>query len=232
MDVRFLPEPEEKFVDGAKPVESDWIDAANMQKVVNGDMPTKLIPEKDIFVREARTGIGRDNQRSVVKDGQLYFTRHVRLKEDITLAMGLSGADQLPNEGMLRLGGEGRLARMLVDENPKPLLLPSESNHAKGLVLMLLTHGDFGGKETPDWRDVHPNLELVTACIGKPVREGGWNYASRRPKPLKSLVPAGSCYFMTVKDGNLEDVILSLHYKQIGQRGTFGYGEIVVGLWK
>ncbi len=238
MGDRVLPKPEkpeETLGEGAKPIESGWLDAANMQKVVNGGLPTEFISEKDIFIREARAGIARDNQKSVVKvkEGSLYFTRHIRLKEDITLAMGISGADQkLPNEAILRLGGEGRLAHMSVDESAQAPLQPTDVSGAKGLVLTLLTHGDFDGEVIPDWQAIHPKLELFTACIGKTIREGGWDYARRRPKPLKSLVPAGSCYFFKVKGEAFSEVIVSLQHKQIGKRKTFGYGEIAVGLWK
>jgi len=233
MGDRVLPELEEELFDGAKPIASGWLNTGNMQRVVNGKLPTGFIPEKDIFIREARTGIGRDNQKSVVKNEQLYFTRHIRLKEGITLAMGLSGADKLPKEGLLRLGGEGRLARLSVDEICQaPPLRPTEYSNAKGLILTLLTHGDFGGEVTPDWRNFHPGLELITACIGKTIREGGWDYAKRQPKALKSLVPAGSCYFMKVKDDKLSDVIASLNHKGIGERQPFGYGEVALGLWK
>lgn len=232
MGDRQLPTPENP-IEGAKPIEGGWLTATDMQKVLNGDLPTGFIPAKDIFVREARAGIGRDNKKSVVNERQLYFTRHLRLEEGITLGMEVSGAEKLPNGGMVRLGGEGRLAHIVVGEMPASLSRPTVVGNPKGLILTLLTHGDFNGKVEPDWIYVHPGLELVTACIGKPVREGGWDYALRRPKPLKSLVPAGSCYFIQVNSGNLTDVIAKLHDdKHIGQRTKFGYGEIAVGLWK
>lgn len=229
---RQMPTPE-KTLEGAKPVEEGWLDAVNMQMVLNGNLPTDIIPAKDIFVREARAGIGRDNRKSVVNEGQLYFTRHLRLieKNGITLGMAAGGTN-LPDGGMVRLGGEGRLARIVVGKLPAALSAPKVIGNPKGLILTLLTHGDFGGKVEPDWSIVHPGLELVTACIGKPVREGGWDYARRQPKPLKSLVPAGSCYFVKMNNGILADVVTNLHGKQIGQRTKFGYGEIAVGLWQ
>jgi len=60
--------------------------------------------------------------------------------------------------------------------------------------------------------------------FGKAVREGGWDYKLGQPKPLRSLVPAGSVYFVK---GNLST--LETH---IGNRTAFGYGEIAVGIWE
>ncbi|MHB8474076.1 MAG: type III-B CRISPR module-associated protein Cmr3 [Gammaproteobacteria bacterium] len=230
MGDRQLPTPE-KPLEGAKPIEEGWLNVTNMEGVLKGELPTSFIPANEVFVREARAGIGRDNQKSVVNERQLYFTRHLRLQEDIALGMAAGGAE-LPYGGMVRLGGEGRLARIVVGTMPAALDAPPVDVNPKGLILTLLTHGDFGDKAEPDWERVHPSLELVTACVGKAVREGGWDYAQRQPKPLKSLVPAGSCYFVQVNNGNLADVIAKLHGKQIGQRTKFGYGEIAVGLWK
>ncbi len=216
----------------AKAVEGGWLDAANMQRVLNGFLPEELIPSEKIFVREARAGIGRDNLKSVVNEGQLYFSRHLRLNEQITLGMGLGGVAPWTGGRMLRLGGEGRLAHAHSEQMPMALSAPTIQGKGKGLILILLTHGDFKGKSEPDWQQVPGKLERVSACVGKPVREGGWDYAKRGPKALKALVPAGSVYFVRAPDENLAELIQQLHGTQIGTRQAFGYGEIAVGLWK
>lgn len=236
MGARRLPKSE-KSAEGAKPVEEGWLDAANMGKVLNGDLPDTYISADNVLVRESRAGIGRDNLKSVINKGMLYFTRHLRLREGFTLGMTVDGVTSLAN-CMMRFGGEGRLSRMTVGSAPAALSAPIAYKQAKGLILMLLTHGDFGGKgesglsNDSALKNVHKALTLVTACIGKPVREGGWDYAKREPKPLKSLVPAGSCYFVEVIGDSPENVIAQLHGKHIGQRTAFGYGEIAVGIWK
>jgi CRISPR-associated protein Cmr3 len=225
-----LPKPMETL-EGAKPVEEGWLDAANLQRVLKGELPESCIPAKDIFVREPRVGIGRNNQKAIVNEGQLYFTRHLRLCDGFALGMCVEGTP-LPVDGIVRLGGEGRLARITTGAQPDPLDAPKPNGTEQGLILTLLTHGDFGGNTEPDWSAIDPSLMRITACVGKPVREGGWDYAQKKPKPLKSLVPAGSCYFVKVNAGNLQRVITALHGKSIGQRTQFGYGEIAVGLWK
>ncbi|MDQ7005472.1 MAG: type III-B CRISPR module-associated Cmr3 family protein [Ghiorsea sp.] len=78
------------------------------------------------------------------------------------------------------------------------------------------------------WPDID-GMRVVSACIGKAVREGGWDYKKRAPKPLKSLVPAGSSYFVEFETVN--DVTKFLTQKHIGERTAFGYGEVAVGFW-
>jgi CRISPR-associated protein Cmr3 len=226
---RRLPQPSGNL-EGAKQVESGWLELGEMQTVLNGHLPSGYIPAENIFVREARAGIGRNNATSVVNDAQLYFTRHLRLKTDMTLGMALSGANA-PDGVTVRLGGEGRLAKLTLSALPSGLAAPKLSGKPKGLILILLTHGDFSGKTQPVWSDIHPSLACISACIGKAVREGGWDYATGKPKPLKSLVPAGSCYFVTVAETDLAAAVATLHGMHIGQRTKFGYGEIAVGLW-
>ncbi|PIQ31297.1 MAG: type III-B CRISPR module-associated protein Cmr3 [Zetaproteobacteria bacterium CG_4_9_14_3_um_filter_49_83] len=220
--MKHLPKPI-KALPGAKPLENAWLDAGNMQLVLNGDEPASFIKESELFCGEARVGIERDNGKRMVNDGMLYFTRHVRLKEDISLGMVVSGADDVMPAGMVRLGGEGRMAHLKVADIVDSRLHGNDGKSDK-FVLILLTHGDFLGKSEP----ALAGINMISACIGKAVREGGWDYKHNRPKPLKSLVPAGSCYFV---EGD-EQAIRALHGKHIGKRTAFGYGEIAVGIWR
>lgn len=213
-----LPEVEEK-AEGAKPLENAWLDGNSLQKVLQGEMPEKVYKEDDLFVPENRTGIARNNWTRQTEEGALYFTRHLRLSPDVRLGMGVSGADDIQPASMARLGGEGRMAKVEVTDAPPVSVLKHHADSNSALIV-LLTHGDFQGKSEPDIEGV----EIVSACVGKAVREGGWDYCNNRPKPLKSLVPAGSVYFVR---GDISK--LGTH---IGKRTEFGYGEIAVGIWE
>jgi len=218
MGEKRLPEVVQK-VEGAKPLENAWLNAANMQKVLQGGMPNKFYKEDDLFVSENRTGIARNNQTRQTEEGALYFTKHIRLQAGVTLGMRVSGADDIRPASMVRLGGEGRMANVRVTDMDARLH-GNDGSSANTAMIVLLTHGDFGGKSEPELEDI----EIVSACIGKAVREGGWDYKKRAPKPLKSLVPAGSVYFV---QGDISN--LGTH---IGNRQNFGYGEIAIGTWE
>lgn len=218
MGKRRLPEAVQPLA-AAKPVERGWLDAASMAKVLRGQPPDRHYREEELFVTEPRTGIRRDNRARTAVEGMLYFTRHIRLQEGVTFAMDVAGADDVTGERILRLGGEGRMAHVRITEAESPTLA-KPAGGARSALLVLLTHGDFDGKPEPEL----DGIEIVSACTGKAVREGGWDYRKHRPKPLKSLVPAGSAFFV-------KGDIASLH-QQIGYRTAFGYGEIAVGTWE
>jgi len=207
-------------VEGAKPLEDAWLDVENLKRVLNGAHPQKFYKQDDLFAYENRTGIARDNKKRKTEEGALFFTRHIRLQEGVRLAMNVVGADDVTPASMLRLGGEGRMAHVTVADvvDARPSV---NNNKTESFMLVLLTHGDFKGQSEPNLPD---DLKIVSACVGKAVREGGWDYAKRKPKPLKSLVPAGSVYFI---EGDA-----SMLGNAIGERTAFGYGECVIGKWE
>ncbi len=229
MGEKRLPEVVKPSPEGAKPLENAWLSKENFQRVLQGmnpelekiaeDKEAFFYKEEDLFVAESRTGIGRDNEKRQVEPGLLYFTKHIRLKEGVSLAMDVEGADDVKPPSMLRLGGEGRMANVSVDKAVDSRLCGNDETVDTAMII-LLTHGDFGGNSEPDIEGV----EVVSACVGKAVREGGWDYRYGRPKPLKSLAPAGSVYFVK---GDISK--LKTH---IGNRTAFGYGEIAVGVWE
>jgi CRISPR-associated protein Cmr3 len=226
-------------LEGGKLPEKIWLNQTDLMAVLNSGLPTGCIAESELVKDETRAGIGRDNQRSTVAEGLLYFVRYLRLCDEVSFGIfveGMPDTEKLSSEILTRLGGEGRLANLRQTQNIVTLsAAPKPSGSEEGLILILLTHGDFNGKSEPDWAAINTergvNLSMESACVGKPVREGGWDYAKRQPKPLKSLVPAGSSYFVKVI-GDIIQAVNALHGKKIGNRTEFGYGEIAVGLWK
>lgn len=231
---------------GAKPLENTWLDGADLKRVLVGEEPKRLYPKKALFTEEPRLGIARNNSRRTVEEGLLYQTRHIRLREGVSLGVTVDGIqpDLHPASGLLRFGGEGRPGAVTVLESPPKLepVKPAEQYH--GLLLMLLTHADFGGAWLPpgftaDERDGVKvwcgelrgvGLTIVSAALGKAVREGGWDLIGQRPRPVLGLVPAGGIYFCTVT-GKLNDAIVALHGQHIGNDTQLGRGELAVGLW-
>ena len=125
-----------------------------------------------------------------------------------------------------------------------PLLAPPKVPR-QNLLLVLLTHADFGGDWrlpgfAPDtqgavkvWRgQLHGvELNLHSAVLGKAAREGGWDLLHQQPRPVFSLIPAGSVYFCTVA-GDPKAAIYALHVQHIGNDTALGRGELAVGLWQ
>ncbi|MBN2887103.1 MAG: hypothetical protein JXM75_10405, partial [Chromatiaceae bacterium] len=229
---------------GAKPLEGHWLTRENLQRVLNGEAPKDSRRGRDLFDEEPRLGIARDNARRTGREGLLYQTRHLRPRAGLALGVTTLGLpeSEMPGRGVIRFGGEARpsaIERMA----PPPDLAPPELRD-KRLLLMLLSHADCAGGWLPPgfepaeregvrvWRGRINGVELTLECavIGKAVREGGWDLARQRPRPVRSLVPAGSVYFCT-HAGEAQAALAALQGARIGADTALGRGELVVGRW-
>ena len=237
-----LPEMVEA-ISGAKPLEKVWLKAADLQRVLVGGVPEKPLRAAELYAAEPRLGIARNNARGTVEESMLYQTRHIRLREGVAVGVGVRGPATLPTGGVLRFGGEGRPAAVRIgDACPQPQpVLPAKKG--AGVLLMLLTHADLGGDWLPSgfapreqdgatvwYGEIHGiGLCIHAACLGKPVREGGWDLARNVPRAVAPLVPAGSVWFCTLDD---PAKAASLHGARIGKDTSLGRGELAVGTWQ
>jgi len=236
---------------GAKPLGSAWVTEPVYQRILAGESITtkELVKPADLFGTEERLGIGRDNRRGTVIPQQLYMTRHVRPYAGIGLEVGVSGVDPRlqPPTGLSRFGGEGRLAAIRVqsiETAPLPRAPELEAG-TRQLLLVLLTPADLDGAGLPPgfqpvttegqtrWQGTlnGVDLTLASAVIGKPAREGGWDLANHRPRPVRSLVPAGSAWFVTGFQGDPAAVVAALHGHAIGRDTALGRGRLAVARW-
>ncbi len=243
-----LPEKPKDSLPGAKPLENAWLNCTDLQRVLGGEFPQTVYHAKDLYDTETRLGIARNNAQRTAADGLLYQTRHVRPRPELAIGATASGiAPELhPDHGVIRFGGEGRASAVTVGD-VLPLLAPPKVPR-QNLLLMLLTHADFGGESPLDWvlpgfapdrqDDVKVwrgrlhgiDLILHSAVLGKAAREGGWDLLHQQPRPVVSLIPAGSVYFCTVA-GDPKAAIDALHGQHIGNDTALGRGELAVGLW-
>lgn len=252
-----LPElPEGKI--GFKPLESCWLTLSGLESVLAGSIPSKqdIFEEDGLFKKESRLGIARNNQTRMVEEKMLYQSKHIRPQANLAIEFDISGVpDDLINERVLRLGAEGRLAGMSLVDQTKQETFPSApkvTSDTCGIILTLLAPAYFGeqewkpsefevGKdqnndtETPvKWRGelLGMKLTLHASVIGKAQREGGWNVAEHKPRSVQSLIPAGSCFYCTVDNGDIQAAIDALHGQSIGQQTELGRGRVVCALWK
>ena len=237
---------------GAKTMERTWISGGGLACILSGGLPASDTIHRfsDLFTEEARLGIARDNAQRVTGEGLLYQTRHLRprrpdlaVEAEIPVPDGVSISDRL-----VRLGGEGRLAH--IELRPADSSLPPAPKfhpNAHGLILILLTSARLGrgpdGWLPFDFREQEKNglsvwkgrvagvdLTLHAAVIGKARREGGWNMAEKKPRSVFSLIPAGSCYYVTTEQDRAE-AIHKLHGTRIGREQELGRGLIACGIW-
>lgn len=251
--VRLPKLPDDDNAKGSKPLENTWLTADGMIAVLNGNkLEAKHIKTaKDLFVRESRVGIARDNATRTVEKGLLYQTQHIRPHQGLSVELDASGLpNDMPSKAIIRLGGEGRTA--CVEAKKSSNAFPNAkalNNKPQGLLLYMLTplHMQSQGKNwqpLPGFnREERDNqtvwvgtlngieLELHGAVTGKALREGGWDMATHQPRPIASLIPAGSVFFCTAKNGDTPTAIKALNNTQIGELSAYGYGHLAAGLW-
>ncbi|HIO93510.1 MAG TPA: type III-B CRISPR module-associated protein Cmr3 [Leucothrix mucor] len=248
-----LPCLPERMV-GSKSLNNHWLTTAGLQKVLSGKTPDRnddIISRQQLLKEEHRLGIARDNQTRRVKEGMLYQTRHIRLNKNTALSIDVNIAGDNLKAGLIKLGGEGRMASLqAMEQSPIFPALPSKGlDTCKGIILYLLTPlllpensaflPDFQKNETEQgtvWQGKinKISLTLVSSIIGKAQREGGWDMAKHEPIAVQSLLPAGSVFYCTVDNHspqNIQDAMLALHNTNIGKEQHLGRGHLAVGLW-
>lgn len=241
---------------GAKPLTDHWINTAGLLAVLGGERPsrTSLKAAEDLFDWEPRLGIARDNRRRTVEEHMLYQTRHLRPRAELAIELGVRGLDPTHRpaaNAVQRLGGEGRLAALETVASPDPidaLQIGKIPSGAKDLILILLTPADCNGNWLPgnfspeqdeagtlSWRGhiADVALRVHAAVLGKAQREGGWDLVRDAPRPVRSLIPAGSAWYCTLEDGDLASTIERLHGSRIGDAAShrLGRGLLAAGIW-
>ena len=220
-----------------------WLTAAGMETVLRGACPsaTEVVTRDALWSEEARIGLERERQTRTAKEGMLYSTRHVRLKHGVSLGARVAGVPEswtLPFDRLVSLGGESRLVECRPWRVDPALAVPrSPIITTRRVAVIALSPLDLnaavatGGQPllVPGGGDVR----IVSACLDRPLRIGGWNSLVRRPLPLRSVLAPGSVLFCEVAEPNrfLEAMTGRSGLPSLGERQAFGFGTVALGTW-
>lgn len=205
--------------------------------------------------REPKIGLARDNTQRTNIEGMLFAVAPVRPRKDVALLVQVNGvsAAHYPSGSFLqKLGGEGKLAAVTTGGG---LQMPSSciNNEQPDCIrfkIVFITQALFAdnGNWLPEGfeqqeRDTETGtitvwhgavngcpLDIVSACIGKAQKTGGWNLAQWHSKPLRSFIPAGSVFFCEAA-AEQKEAVLALHDSKIGMDIEYGFGHILIGKW-
>jgi CRISPR-associated protein Cmr3 len=237
---------------GAFDIAGGWIredalkDYLMEYKIPEGE--EKLLSDKDLFEKEPKVGIKRDYSTHRVDLGMLYSTVPSRLRKGVKIGLRVKNieglSENLPQKFITKIGGEGKLCKVEILEDPKEILIPTLAPGTKKIRMLLLQPAYFEEEQASHW---HPpgfkkvkcdsfdcwegcingvKARIVSACIGRPQKVGGWDMANKRVRPMRSFVPAGSVYFVEVIEGNLPSE------GGIGKDTNIGLGHYLLGRWK
>lgn len=188
------------------------------------------VDASQMFERESRIGIGRDDQRRVAAEGAIYEVEFVRPRDNVGLFVEVQGYNNWPSQGIMRLGGEGRGARFQqVAAEPwpaPPAPLP------RRFKVYFATPAYFGSGWLPEgWASFFEGeVTLVAAALSGHESVGGFDLADKRHKPSRRYVPAGSVYyFESAGDARLKPHLIQNAVTDQG--AEIGFGQILVEGW-
>lgn len=220
-----------------------WLKLNALGEVLRGGLPPEeaLVAQKDLWRVERRIGLERDANRRSAQEGRLYSARFVRLLRGVAIGARVAGWPagwSLPSGSLVPFGGEGRLAACEPWEAKSldGLDMPVAEAFASGrLMVIALTPLVLDGAACRGEAPI-PGLgdaRLVSACLDRPLRIGGWNSLERSPSPVRSVLPAGSVLFCETSPASVLDAIArrGVGLPRIGERTAYGYGVVAIGVW-
>lgn len=200
---------------------------------------------------EHRIHVAMVNALQSAKEGALFQTSGVEFDYQTgqnsplqkTRRFGLVAISDLDlhGGGLGFMGGEKRI----VDWTPLQGELPFEScpknirdeiENSGFCRLLLITPAYFGGKNRPQKILANLGVEIIAIINNRFQTVSGWDYQTKKPKPTKHLVPAGSVFFLKLSDDlqKRNQFIDQVWGKNIGddpQMCSDGYGLSLLGTW-
>lgn len=220
-----------------------WLTVMGMNRVLNGSIPSRrreeLLQSSDLWASERRIGIELDAAKRTAKEGMLYGSIHIRLLEDVAIGIFVDGVPdtwEIPFGELILLGGEGRLAYLEKWEYTLPLQeIGMNLESSRNILVVTLTPLDIEKEivKGDDKISGQTSLKIISGCLDRPMRIGGWDSLARKPLPTRSVLRPGSVFFCTKLDGHsLIDTTLSQGSQpSIGLRQEWGFGVVALGVW-
>jgi len=189
----------------AKPASGWWLRESGWKKYLHGDVLSKhdLVHSRDLYGFDLRVGVGLDAQRRAASDGALFSTQTVALRTDVGFVADVLGA-QLPDRGVVRLGGDGRGAAVTrIQQGAPPICDNDKLLKARRARIVLTSPGRFeGGWRLPGCAEdgqfelAGVRGRIVAAALPRAQVISGFDLAHHQPKPAERFAPAGSVYWL------------------------------------
>ena len=238
-----------------KPLAGRWLDLDGWRCHLDGELPGEghLLAGGDLWQLDHRLGIARDPGTRTAAEGRIYTSEAVALARGVSFVAGFSGGN-IPTDGLLRLGGDGRGAHIRAMEDASSLQeMGRPAAGWSGFRMILVSPGVFPGGWLPpgceeeDGRVVFTcgslRARLCAVALGRPGVISGWDMARHRPKPARKVAPAGSVYWFEVEEGDTAELETlwrgSLYAQQENlddeyriARRREGFGRAWFGIWQ
>ena len=238
-----------------KPVGGIWLDLEGWKRHLNNESvnTSSCVAQAELWKIDSRLGIARDYHSKTAAKGKIYTTEGVNLEKDCSFLVGYSG-DNIPKDGLLRLGGDGRGAVIeLCEEVELPEGIGEPKDEWDGFRMVLITPGVFPKGWLPPGCDVSEGrvvlqfegfkAQLMAVTMGRYEVISGWDLANHKPKPALKVVPVGSVYWFKCLEGgpvSLKPLWEHSLYEALGNKLTSdfkvkkreGFGRAWFGIWE
>jgi hypothetical protein len=242
---------------GAEEVDDELLVASGLlgdilagTELPEGDLAPLMRSHESFFRAETRAGLGMDNSRNAAVSGLLFTRPYRRFAGAARGDTGwrgsgyvawyevpsLAGNDPATWSGEGFLGGDRRRARLLFDRaSERPLVgllekVLARAETSRGYIAYLLTPAVAGTPATLGGQ------EPVAAALGRTRPASGWDQATGSPRPLLTLIPAGSVFFYEWEPGltgpaKRERLAASWLASLAAGYGKSGFGRLLTGVW-
>lgn len=193
-----------------------WLNGAGLAAYLRGEplfRTTHIVHKSELWKSDFRTGIALDKEKRSAAEGQLYTSEAIAMCDHIGFIADVAGAmDRLPQQGLLRLGGDGRCAQVSACHVNWPQPDYKRIEKEKRFRLVLTTPGIFEqgwrlpgvGENSNRWQGPEgASADLVCASVARANVVSGWDLAQGRPKAAMRAAPAGSVYWFDNFSGDI-----------------------------
>ena len=75
------------------------------------------------------------------------------------------------------------------------------------------------------------DARVVSACLDRPQRIGGWDSHARVPLPLRCVLPSGSVLFCEIPEPDRFRDVVGTGLIRLGAKQAWGFGLAAIGSW-
>jgi len=211
----------------AKRAENSFID---IYYLTNRDMLKKLYNFSDFAINDSKVGIAINKKTKTADEGKIYRIDLTQFKSDWSFLVEYRTIGvKLDDKGVIKLGGEGKLASFKHIKEPIGITNHKEKvtiSNEREFQIYFSTPVIF---EKGCIFDTNEQFSIVSASIGKPISIGGFDMKTKTHKKMYKAVPAGSVYLIELKESvdSMDKLKEALSIKSIDTKRGFGQFEIL-----
>lgn len=208
---------------------SGYLTVEGLGKWAAGDVPEPetVVNLSEVYVSEARVGIGKDYKTRSVLDGALFSVEFARVNDKISFIAEVN--TEIPTR-YLKLGGEGRQCKVISAVVPEISFPKVNCKNGIKVVVLSPLYSKLGWK--PDDEAVAQlekfygcKLQLEAASTGRPRSIGGWDIVRGEHKEMKRYIPDGSVYYYKADKENyeIEPCLIQAKGSELDIKQGFGF---------